>query len=169
MLVAHILAQPPAAALPCNLTDEWLDLISHDLEGALGEDAPEDIDVQLLATPLALVVHILVGQHGETGQAWSFEALFDRLQDYRVEIALELLNRRTGVHTNPATMATIFKQREVIALLANVDRSYYGKLERGERQPSLALMLRIASGLGIPASELLGRVEKQLVGHNAGR
>lgn len=118
MLAAHILAQPPAAALPCNLTDEWLDLISHDLEGALGEDAPEDIDVQLLATPLALVVHILVGQHGEIGQAWSFEALFDRLQDYRVEIALELLNRRTGVHTNPATMATIFKQREVIAELA---------------------------------------------------
>lgn len=59
--------------------------------------------------------------------------------------------------------------QDQFALLANVDRSYYGKLERGERQPSLALMLRIASGLGIPASELLGRVEKQLVGHNAGR
>jgi XRE family transcriptional regulator, regulator of sulfur utilization len=59
--------------------------------------------------------------------------------------------------------------QDQFALLANVDRSYYGKLERGERQPSLALMLRIASGLGIPASELLGRVERQLAGHTAGR
>lgn len=115
ILAAHILTQPPAAALPCNLPDEWLDLISHDLERALGEDAPQHIDTQLLEAPMALVLHILVGQHGKTGQAWSFEDLFDRLQDYRVEIALELLNRRTGVHTNPATMATIFKQREVIA------------------------------------------------------
>lgn len=114
-LAEQVLTQPPYAALPCNLTDDWLDLLSRDLESSLGKDAPQDIDTQLLAAPLALVVHILVGQHGETGQAWSLEDLFDRLQDYRVEIALELLNRRTGVHTNPATMATIFKQREVIA------------------------------------------------------
>ena len=46
--------------------------------------------------------------------------------------------------------------------MANVDRSYYGKLERGERQPSLALMLRIAGGLGLPASEILARVERLL-------
>jgi hypothetical protein len=117
-LAAQVLTQPPAAALPGNLTDEWLDLISRDLESALGEDAPQDIDAQVLAVPLALVVHILAGQHGEAGHAWSFEDLFDRLQNYRVEIALELLNRRTGVHSTPATMATIFKQREVIAELA---------------------------------------------------
>ncbi len=48
--------------------------------------------------------------------------------------------------------------------MANVDRSYYGKLERGERQPSLALMLRIAGGLGLPASEILVRVERVLAG-----
>jgi hypothetical protein len=118
MLAEQVLAQPPAAALPCNLTDEWLELISRDLEGAMGEDAPMDIDAQLLAVPLALVVHILAGQHGVAGHAWSFEDLFTRLQDYRVEIALELLNRRTGVHSTPATMATIFKQREVIAEIA---------------------------------------------------
>lgn len=46
------------------------------------------------------------------------------------------------------------------ALLANVDRSYYGKLERGERQPSLGLMLRIARTLGVPASDLVAQVEK---------
>ncbi|MEJ5896624.1 helix-turn-helix transcriptional regulator [Aquabacterium sp. G14] len=52
--------------------------------------------------------------------------------------------------------------QDQFALMANVDRSYYGKLERGERQPSLALMLRIAGGLGLPASEILARVERLL-------
>lgn len=54
-------------------------------------------------------------------------------------------------------------QREVaqdqFALLANVDRSYYGKLERGERQPSLALLLRIAQALGVSGAELVAKVE----------
>lgn len=48
------------------------------------------------------------------------------------------------------------------ALLAEVDRSYYGKLERGERQPSLALMLRIARALSITASSLVERVESKM-------
>ena len=52
--------------------------------------------------------------------------------------------------------------QDQFALLAEVDRSYYGKLERGERQPSLALMLRIALGLGLPASDLVHRVERLL-------
>lgn len=52
--------------------------------------------------------------------------------------------------------------QDQFALFANIDRSYYGKLERGERQPSLALILRIAGGLGIPASKILERVEKRI-------
>jgi transcriptional regulator with XRE-family HTH domain len=52
--------------------------------------------------------------------------------------------------------------QDQFALMANVDRSYYGKLERGERQPSLALILRIAGGLGIPASNILDQVEKRI-------
>jgi XRE family transcriptional regulator, regulator of sulfur utilization len=52
--------------------------------------------------------------------------------------------------------------QDEFSLLANVDRSYFGKLERGERQPSLALMLRICSGLGISASSLMAKVEHLL-------
>ncbi len=51
-----------------------------------------------------------------------------------------------------------FAQDE-FALLSNIDRSYFGKLERGERQPSLALILRISVGLGISGAELIKRVE----------
>lgn len=54
--------------------------------------------------------------------------------------------------------------QDEFAVLANVDRSYFGKLERGERQPSLGLMLRIAAALGLPCSELVKRVEAELAG-----
>lgn len=52
--------------------------------------------------------------------------------------------------------------QDQFALLANVDRSYYGKLERGERQPSLGLLLRIANGLGVSGASLVERTEAHL-------
>ena len=52
--------------------------------------------------------------------------------------------------------------QDQFALLAGVDRSYFGKLERGERQPSLAIMLRIAGALGISAASIVKSVEAAL-------
>lgn len=49
--------------------------------------------------------------------------------------------------------------QDEFALIAGIDRSYYGKLERGERQPSLGLLLRIAQGFGISGSVLVARTE----------
>lgn len=48
------------------------------------------------------------------------------------------------------------------ALQAGVDRSYYGKLERGQRQPTVGLLLRIARALDVPGWELLGQAEQLL-------
>ena len=78
--------------------------------------------------------------------------------------------KRRGTSFEPAT-AIAFGQviraervrqsiaQDQFALDAHVDRSYYGKLERGERQPSLALIIKIATCLGIPASELVEKTE----------
>ena len=52
--------------------------------------------------------------------------------------------------------------QDAFALLANVDRSYFGKLERGERQPSLALLLRIAGALEVSGKDLIELVETNL-------
>ena len=62
--------------------------------------------------------------------------------------------------------------QDQFALQANVDRSYYGKLERGERQPSLGLLLRIAKSLGVPGASLvslteLSRVNERIAAHGA--
>lgn len=48
------------------------------------------------------------------------------------------------------------------ALVAGIDRSYFGKLERGERQPSLALLLKVARGLGVKGSELVELTESAM-------
>ncbi len=52
--------------------------------------------------------------------------------------------------------------QDAFALLADLDRSYYGKLERGERQPSLTVLLRCAGAFKQPASALVGAIERQL-------
>lgn len=52
--------------------------------------------------------------------------------------------------------------QDQFALMAGVDRSYYGKLERGERQPTLGLLLRIAAGLGVTGARLMEKTEKSL-------
>ena len=49
--------------------------------------------------------------------------------------------------------------QDQMALIAGVDRSYFGKLERGERQPSLSILLRIAAALGVSGAELVKRTE----------
>ncbi len=44
--------------------------------------------------------------------------------------------------------------QEAFAALAEIDRSYMGAIERGEQNPSLWILSRIAEALGITISEL---------------
>lgn len=53
--------------------------------------------------------------------------------------------------------------QENLALLAGVDRSYMGKLERGQGAPNLTAVVRIAAALGCSAAELVRRFEEGLV------
>ena len=45
--------------------------------------------------------------------------------------------------------------QEAFAHQVRIDRSYYGSIERGERNVSLENICLIASGLGVPPAELL--------------
>lgn len=44
--------------------------------------------------------------------------------------------------------------QEGLARLAKIDRTYIGGIERGERNPGIKNVYRIAAALGIPASDL---------------
>jgi len=47
--------------------------------------------------------------------------------------------------------------QEAFAAIAGLDRSYYGAIERGEFNVTIDTLVKIASSLGVPASELLQR------------
>lgn len=52
--------------------------------------------------------------------------------------------------------------QESLAASAAVERSYLGRVERGESVPSLAVILRIAGALGCTAEQLVGATENLL-------
>jgi transcriptional regulator with XRE-family HTH domain len=52
--------------------------------------------------------------------------------------------------------------QEGLAHAAKLDRTYVSGIERGERNPSLANLLRLADALGIRLSELARRAERRL-------
>ena len=42
-----------------------------------------------------------------------------------------------------------------------MDRSYLGRLERGEKQPSLDVVFRLAAALGVAPGDLVAKIEAQ--------
>jgi transcriptional regulator with XRE-family HTH domain len=44
--------------------------------------------------------------------------------------------------------------QESFAMKAEIDRSYYGAIERGEFNVTVDTIMTIAAGLGVPAAEL---------------
>jgi transcriptional regulator with XRE-family HTH domain len=49
--------------------------------------------------------------------------------------------------------------QEAFALKSGIDRSHYGGMERGERNPSLTSVIKIAKTLGVQPSEIHARAE----------
>jgi transcriptional regulator with XRE-family HTH domain len=49
--------------------------------------------------------------------------------------------------------------QEALALKCGLDRSYYGAVERGERNVSLTNIIRIAEALQTPAATIFARAE----------
>ncbi len=52
--------------------------------------------------------------------------------------------------------------QEELALRCGLDRTYVGGIERGERNPSLTNIRRVAEALEVPPSTLFRRAEKSL-------
>lgn len=49
--------------------------------------------------------------------------------------------------------------QEGLADLSDLDRTYVGGIERGERNPSLTNILRLADALGVPLSQIAASAE----------
>jgi transcriptional regulator with XRE-family HTH domain len=50
--------------------------------------------------------------------------------------------------------------QEGLGLEVHLDRTYIGGIERGERNPSYDALLKLAAGVDLPLSEVIGRAEQ---------
>jgi len=114
LLKEQVLDHPPSAALPRNLSDQWIELIGRDLDVCFADIEPENNAPSHMAAPLALVVCLLSGKLGTR----RIQIQLDRLEFYlthlRAEIALELISRQTNLRINAATLETIFEDRQLL-------------------------------------------------------
>lgn len=53
--------------------------------------------------------------------------------------------------------------QESLAHTANLERSYLGRIERGQSQPTLFVVLKVAAALGLEGGELVTQVEREVV------
>lgn len=111
-LKREVLDLDSEAALPKHLSDAWLNMLLRDLDIVFQE---KNDDHTYLTAPLALIAHILVGKNANKGCEVTVtqEELFGYIQDLRLEISLELIRRNTDITTEPATLDTIFTNRDV--------------------------------------------------------
>lgn len=111
----EVMKQGFDAALPSNLNDFWIDELQRSLEQLLeGLDDADDSDRNgCMSLPLAAIIHILFAKNEGLIVEESMEDMFRYFEDYRVELALEALRRRTIVQAEPATIKTIFTNRKV--------------------------------------------------------
>jgi hypothetical protein len=100
--------QGPEACLPRNLPDDWLSVVARSTEDMVNGDSKGTG-----AIALAAIVNILCAKLGTEGVNMSHEELYQRLQDYRIELALEEVHRKTEVKYEAATLVTIFTHRDV--------------------------------------------------------
>lgn len=115
LLQKEILSKPGEAALPCNLSDYWIDEIASALEAIFEGDSITESSQ--LAAPLALVSHILGAKNEWKEMQLTWEELFEHFKNYRIELALEEIKRRTDMKSTPATLETIFSNRSIEILI----------------------------------------------------
>ena len=104
----EVINSGPESTLPCNLSDEWLDLLSDEAD-SMGDDS----DGSRITELLAAVLHILFTKNGGQEIELSEDEMFGYVTDYQMELAIEVVGRRTDVKTTPASMKTIFTNRDV--------------------------------------------------------
>lgn len=100
----------PAACLPRALSDDWLFALIRSAEALFaGEDQAADG-----ALALAAVLTILQGtQRGDQLLNTDVFSQIKIINDFRIELALELAHRKTDVQYELATLETIFTNRDV--------------------------------------------------------
>ncbi|WP_414867112.1 hypothetical protein [Pseudomonas donghuensis] len=112
----EVILRGAESTLPSNLDDFWLaeiqqsiELYFDDVNGANNDEIGESMSL-----PLAAVVHLLFAKKGGGEIRASLDEMFEYIECYRIELALEEIRRKTDFKAEPATIATIFTNRHVV-------------------------------------------------------
>ncbi|AUY34348.1 hypothetical protein [Pseudomonas sp. PONIH3] len=111
----EVMKQGCDATLPSNLNDFWIDELQRSLEQLFeGLDDADDSDSNgCMSLPLVAIIHILFAKNEGLVVEESMEDMFRYFEDYRIELALEVVRRKTCVQAEPATIKNIFTNRQV--------------------------------------------------------
>ncbi|WP_321834170.1 hypothetical protein [Pseudomonas kulmbachensis] len=104
----EVLRKGLESTLPCNLSDKWLGVLAAQLEAYFEQDVED-----ALSLPLAAVLHILCSKSGGEAVTVSQDRLFEHLCDYRIELGLEEIRRKTEMGNEPVSLQAIFTNRTV--------------------------------------------------------
>lgn len=112
---AEVMNLGTEATLPCNLTDYWLSEIQKHLEKLFESmaAAAESKTEQTMALPLAAVIHILFAKGSTEKLEVSLDEMFNYFEYYRAELTLEEIRRKSDFKPEPASIQTIFTNRDV--------------------------------------------------------
>ncbi len=113
--VSEVVEAGPAACLPTNLPEEWLPLVLESVEHILAstEEDPTDAMAGGLAT-IALIALLRAKSPARRSTMVPWKKLREHMNDYRIELALEMVHRHTDIKYEPATLKTIFTKRDVV-------------------------------------------------------
>lgn len=111
----EVMNSGPESTLPCNLTDYWLTEIQQHLEQLFESiTAPDGLKSERsMALPFAAVIHILFAKGRTEKLEVPMEEMLNYFEYYRAELALEETRRRTDLRAEPASIETIFTDRNV--------------------------------------------------------
>jgi len=96
------------ACLPCNLSDDWLYLLNDIYESVFG--GSEEVT---LAAPLLAIMQIMSFKLKKSDFSIEGKQMKKLIEDYRIELAFEVVSRQTELEANRADLQTIFTNRNV--------------------------------------------------------
>ena len=112
--VTEVLHVSPESTLPCNLSDEWLNVLLEQSNKMANLDQLDEEDNSSVCTELlAAVLHILMAKNGFEKVSIEESELLQTIEQYTMELAIEEVSRRTDFKCEPATLETIFTNRQV--------------------------------------------------------
>lgn len=122
-LQAEILSGPFDAALPVNMTEEWLNLIARDICEALSDDEPttQNPGVLRAEAPFRLITRLLVESKNKAWHVEDFDSLQGHYMNYLAEVVLELVRRQKGHWIPPATLDTVLTRTDL-----TLEQALYG-------------------------------------------